>query len=107
MSEVSLSPFQKRVYAACSAIPEGKTSTYGALARAIGCGSSQAVGQALRNNPLAPMVPCHRVIAADRHLHGFGGKTDPEGLGKKRKLLEAEGVGFDAQGRVVKGDVLW
>jgi len=56
--------FQQRVWQACLAIPAGKTLTYGALARRIGCRSAQAVGQALGANPLAQVIPCHRVEAA-------------------------------------------
>jgi len=56
--------FQQRVWQACRAIPAGTGLTYGALARQIGCRSAQAVGQALGANPLAQLIPCHRVSAA-------------------------------------------
>ncbi|MCX6917972.1 MAG: methylated-DNA--[protein]-cysteine S-methyltransferase [Verrucomicrobia bacterium] len=56
--------FQHRVWQACQAIPAGSSLTYGALARRIGCRSAQAVGQALGANPLAQLIPCHRVAAA-------------------------------------------
>mmetsp|Transcript_64387 Transcript_64387/g.152323 ORF Transcript_64387/g.152323 Transcript_64387/m.152323 type:complete len:102 (+) Transcript_64387:186-491(+) len=52
----------------------------------------QAVGQALRRNPFAPVVPCHRVVSSDLALHGFSGSTDCAQLDRKRKLLEDEGV---------------
>ena len=61
--------FQHRVWQACQAIPAGSSLTYGALAQRIGCRSAQAVGQALGANPLAQLIPCHRVAAA----HGPGG----------------------------------
>ncbi|MGN0854937.1 MAG: MGMT family protein [Kiritimatiellia bacterium] len=92
--------FQQRVYDETRKIPRGSVVTYGELARRIGCGSARAVGQALRVNPFAPEVPCHRVVAADGSLAGFCGKRDAASIGRKRKLLEAEGVRFDEKGRV-------
>ena len=92
--------FQTKVYNATSRIPCGQVATYGWVARQIGCRSAQAVGAALRVNPFAPQVPCHRVIAADGSLHGFAGHTDGPLLAKKRRLLESEGVRFDERGRV-------
>jgi len=90
--------FQQRVYDATRKIPRGSVVTYGELARRIGCGSARAVGQALRANPFAPEVPCHRVVAADGSLTGFGGQCDTAALMRKRRLLEAEGVAFDEKG---------
>jgi methylated-DNA-[protein]-cysteine S-methyltransferase len=104
--KVETTPFQDRVYAATRQIPPGKVMMYGGLARWIGCGSSQAVGQALRRNPFAPEVPCHRVVAADLNLHGFMGEKEGPQITKKRRLLEQEGVRFDADGRV-SADCVW
>ena len=87
-----ITPFQKRVYLELLKVPRGTTITYGELARRIGCGSAQAVGQALRRNPFAPEVPCHRVIAADGTLCGFNGHREGPELVRKRKLLAAENV---------------
>ena len=98
--------FQMKVYKATSRIPRGKVSTYGWIARQIGCKSAQAVGGALRVNPFAPKVPCHRVIAADGSLHGFAGHTSGPLLAKKRRLLQEEGIVFDALGRVIKDQIL-
>lgn len=56
--------FQHKVWRACQAIPAGSSLTYGALAKRVGCRSAQAVGQALGANPLALLIPCHRVAAA-------------------------------------------
>lgn len=103
MNKPTPTAFQQRVYDACSQIPAGKVTTYGRLAKTIGCGSSQAVGQALRRNPFAPQVPCHRVVAADRFLHGYAGETEGEKMETKRAILEEEGVIFDAEGRVDLG----
>lgn len=93
-------PFQQRVYEALCRVPKGKVTTYGLLARHLKCGSPRAVGQALRRNPFAPRVPCHRVIAADLRLGGFCGARDGTQIRRKQRLLAAEGVAFDAQGRL-------
>ena len=99
-------PFQAKVYEATSCIPRGKVATYGWVARKIGCKSAQAVGGALRVNPFAPKVPCHRVVAADGSLHGFAGHTSGPLITKKRRLLHEEGIAFDAHERVMKGQIL-
>lgn len=90
LTSTDISPFRKRVYLELLNVPAGETITYGELARRIGCRSAQAVGQALRHNPFAPQVPCHRVVAADGSLGGFHGQRDGEMIERKRKLLEAE-----------------
>jgi methylated-DNA-[protein]-cysteine S-methyltransferase len=80
--------FQRRVWAALAAIPYGGTTTYGKLAAEIGHpGSARAVGAANGANPLAIVVPCHRVIGGDGALTGYAG-----GLAAKRLLLELEGA---------------
>jgi methylated-DNA-[protein]-cysteine S-methyltransferase len=82
------SPFRHAVWAALRAIPYGETTTYGAVARAIGRpGQARAVGAAVGSNPIGIIVPCHRVIGADGSLTGFGG-----GLPNKVALLALEGV---------------
>jgi len=83
--------FQKRVYALCRKIPEGKVSTYGAMAKKLKT-SPRAVGQALRCNPFAPEVPCHRVISASGSIGGFNGHTKGRDIKKKINLLQKEGV---------------
>ena len=85
-----ITPFQRKVYLELMDVPAGETITYGELARRIGCGSAQAVGQALKRNPFAPDVPCHRVVAADGSLGGYMGKRDGELLERKRRLLDEE-----------------
>ncbi|MET0387428.1 MAG: MGMT family protein [Polyangiales bacterium] len=80
--------FAQRVYAAARRIPVGKTITYGALARHIGNpGSARALGQALGNNPFAPIVPCHRIVAAHG---GTGGFSADGGVYTKLKMLAIE-----------------
>ena len=90
----SVTPFQSRVYEAVARIPAGRVATYAGLARTLGCGSARAVGQALRRNPFAPRVPCHRVIASDLTLGGFNGQRSGPELERKLRLLAAEGVEF-------------
>ena len=88
-----ISPFARRVYAALMKVPPGRVITYAALGRRIGCRSPRAIGQALRSNPFAPRVPCHRVIASDL---GPGGAPDTAGpeLARKLRLLAAAGRAF-------------
>ncbi len=86
-----MSLFAERVYALCKEIPKGRVSTYGAIAKALNS-SPRAVGQALRCNPYAPIVPCHRVVSADGSIGGFMGNTEGEAVQKKISLLENEGV---------------
>lgn len=62
--------FARAVWKACREIPAGAALTYGQLAERAGAGSARAVGQALKSNPLAVVIPCHRVVAA-RGLGGF------------------------------------
>jgi methylated-DNA-[protein]-cysteine S-methyltransferase len=93
-------PFQESVYAALQAIPAGFVTTYGTIAKLVGCHSSQAIGQALRNNPFAPEVPCHRVVMNDGSLGGYFGKSSVQGLSNKQRLLEEEGIVFDTVGIV-------
>jgi methylated-DNA-[protein]-cysteine S-methyltransferase len=87
-------PFAAKVYAALRKIPSGRVITYAALARRIDCPSPRAIGQALRTNPFAPAVPCHRVIASDLTPGGFQGHHTGPALAKKLRLLAAEGVHF-------------
>jgi methylated-DNA-[protein]-cysteine S-methyltransferase len=80
--------FNQRVYAATRAIPPGRTLTYGEVAQRIGePGAARAVGRALGHNPFAPVVPCHRVLAAD---HGGGGFSATGGVSTKLRMLEIE-----------------
>jgi methylated-DNA-[protein]-cysteine S-methyltransferase len=82
--------FQKRVWRALCNIPYGTTISYGELARRIGdVKASRAVGLANGRNPVAVIVPCHRVIGANGQLTGFGG-----GLPTKRFLLDLEAKDF-------------
>ena len=106
-SSVQPTAFQARVYALVSQIPRGCVATYGGIARGLGCRSAQAVGQALRCNPFAPAVPCHRVIRTDFTLGGFSGETEGVEITRKIGLLRGEGVRFDANGRLLETQRVW
>lgn len=88
----ALTDFQLDVYAHLRAIPFGTVTTYGAVAEALGLGmaGARAVGQAVGANPVAVLIPCHRVVGADLALHGYSG-----GLDRKAALLRHEGLVVD------------
>ena len=83
--------FFKKIYAAARRIGWGTTTTYGAIARELGAGPEAArdVGQAMAKNPVALIIPCHRVLAAGNKIGGF---SAPGGSGSKQRMLELEGV---------------
>ena len=84
-------PFQMRVWSLLEAVPYGTTSTYGELARTladrmyISRMSAQAVGNAVKHNPISLIIPCHRIIGSDGSLTGYAG-----GIERKRTLLALE-----------------
>lgn len=81
--------FQKKVWTAIARIPRGKTATYTELAKSIGKPKAvRAVGNAVGANPMAPMIPCHRVVRSDGTLGGYSGVG---GVKTKRALLKKEG----------------
>lgn len=80
-------PFQQKVWHELMRIPYGETTTYGAIAKNINCRSAQAIGQAVHRNPIAIIIPCHRVIGADGSLTGYA-----SGLDIKQQLLQLEKV---------------
>jgi len=122
-----MTPFRREVLSLLCMIPRGQWTTYAAMARHINlvrshtsttsppkaCPSktstvssktcARAIGNAMRSNPFAPLVPCHRVLAADGSIGGFGGHWGEEGkfAGEKRRLLREEGVRFDGAGKAV------
>src|SRR5437660_11212534 len=78
--------FNQKVWALTARVPKGRVTTYAELARALGTQAYRAVSNAMNKNPYAPAVPCHRVVGSDGSLTGFAA-----GLGKKRRMLVAEG----------------
>jgi methylated-DNA-[protein]-cysteine S-methyltransferase len=90
LDEEGIPDFARRVYALTRAIPPGEVRRYGDLAAALGApGAARAVGQALGANPFAPLVPCHRVLAAGG---GAGGFSATGGTRTKLRLLQIEGA---------------
>lgn len=87
-----MTAFKDLVYSLTKEIPKGKVATYGQLARVAGKPkAARAVGSLMRHNPNAPIVPCHRVVAADGSLHGYFGTSR---LADKKAMLLREGVRF-------------
>jgi O-6-methylguanine DNA methyltransferase len=83
--------FEKTVLATTFMIPEGKVSTYKRISEKIGRPHAcRAVGNALHKNPLAPVVPCHRVVRSDGKIAG-----EKESIEARRRLLEKEGIPLD------------
>lgn len=101
--------FANRVFEVVRRIPKGKVSTYGQVARLIGAPrSARYVGYALRANPEPGVdpdsIPCHRVVFKDGRMatgFAFGGEE------VQREMLEAEGIAFDDEGKVLMGEHLW
>ncbi|KAH7078293.1 6-O-methylguanine DNA methyltransferase [Paraphoma chrysanthemicola] len=102
--------YQERVYAALQQIPEGRITSYAAMARALNS-SPRAVGGALRVNPFAPEIPCHRCIASTGFVGGYKGDWEnaPSGQNQesKLKLLKEEGVLFDTKGYLLEKSRWW
>ncbi|KAF2109199.1 6-O-methylguanine DNA methyltransferase [Lophiotrema nucula] len=108
--QVKVTEFQTRVYTLLQQIPEGRVSTYAAIAKALSS-SARAVGGACRSNPFAPEIPCHRCIASTGYIGGFKGDWNkvPSGQNQtsKFKLLQGEGVKFTDDGMLVEKDRVW
>lgn len=80
------------MYSLCRKIPAGKVTTYKEIAIALNTKAYQAVGQALKCNPFAPEVPCHRVVSSNGTIGGFKGKRRGKEIKQKIILLEKEGI---------------
>jgi O-6-methylguanine DNA methyltransferase len=96
-------PFQERVWSALRKVPRGQVRTYAGIAADIGSPRAmRAVGMANGSNPIAIVVPCHRVVSAGLGLGGYS-----SGIEMKKRLLALEGVRVDA-GKVIPGQLeLW
>ncbi len=100
--QIELAPpgteFQRKTWAALSLVPYGDTVTYAALAQTAGSpGASRAVGLAMRTNPLALILPCHRVVGSNGQLTGYA-----HGIEMKRNLLE-----FERSNRKANSKLTW
>jgi len=101
--DLSAAPeFNRKVYAVARAIPPGQTLTYGEIAKRIGAQPQEAreVGAALGKNPIAIIVPCHRVLAANGKMGGFSATG---GVDTKRRILEIEGASAVSAGPLFAG----
>ncbi|OAP58585.1 hypothetical protein AYL99_07675 [Fonsecaea erecta] len=98
----SLTTYRKKLYTTLLSVPRGRYTTYAAISAYLKS-SARAVGNGMRNNPFAPAVPCHRVLAADGSIGGFQGDWGRDGkhASKKVELLRSEGVRFDGRGKVL------
>jgi methylated-DNA-[protein]-cysteine S-methyltransferase len=95
-------PFRKAVYAATRSVRWGSVATYGEIASVIGSpGAARAVGHALSRNPIAVIIPCHRILAAGGKIGGFSAHGGAE---MKARLLEIEGA-RDRRGAAVNPDL--
>ena len=94
--------FNEKVYALLKKVPKGKVTTYKALAEKLGTKAYRAVGQAMRCNPYAPNVPCHRVVSSDGSIGGFMGKknSDSKEVMKTINMLKKEDVYIDNHLRI-------
>jgi methylated-DNA-[protein]-cysteine S-methyltransferase len=86
--------FYQKVYKVLKKVPPGKVTTYKKIAQKLNIKAYQAVGQALKKNPDAPIIPCHRVVKSDGAIGGFMGKTSGKAIQKKIKMLKKEGISF-------------
>ncbi len=91
--------FAEKIYEKLKEVPRGRVTTYKGLAVAVGSTAYRAAGQAMRHNPFAPDVPCHRVVNSDGKLGGFKGKKSGKEIAEKIRLLTNEGVKI-VEGRV-------
>ncbi|KAI6119251.1 methylated-DNA--cysteine S-met [Pisolithus thermaeus] len=99
--------FQWAVYDFTRKVPRGRVTTYKDVCAAIGQGSPRSVGSALRRNPFAPTVPCHRVIASNHYVGGFFGEWGPSRCSAKIHVLSNEGVEFTTDGYLATKSVIW
>ena len=90
-----MSGFNEKCYSLLKEVPKGKVTTYKELAHALNTKAYQAVGSAMRNNPYAPEVSCHRVVKSDGSIGGFGGQTKGKKIQEKISLLKKEGVAIE------------
>jgi methylated-DNA-[protein]-cysteine S-methyltransferase len=93
--------FHQRIYAVARTIPPGHTMTYGEIAKRLGVPhESREVGQAMGKNPIAIIMPCHRVLGADGKMGGFSATG---GVAIKRRILEIEGAAAVGAGPLFAG----
>jgi methylated-DNA-[protein]-cysteine S-methyltransferase len=82
----------ERTYQLLKTVPAGRVTTYKALAQALHTKAYRAIGQFMKHNPYAPIVPCHRVVASDGTIGGFMGAKNGSEIAKKIRMLQSEGI---------------
>lgn len=87
-----MTAFSEKIYDLLKQIPKGKVTTYKIIAEKLDSKAYQAIGQALKRNPNAPEVPCHRVVRTNGSIGGYSGSTSSQVTAKKIHLLSLEGV---------------
>ena len=96
--DIRMTAFQRQVWAALTQIPVGETSTYGAVAAAIGQPkAARAVGNTCGRNPVAIAIPCHRVLRNDGAIGGYAWGSE-----RKQALIQAESASLTTHGRVAR-----
>jgi len=98
-----LPEYSRRVLGFLLKVPVGYVTTYGALAKAAG-GGARAVGNVMRGNPFAPLIPCHRVVRSDFSIGGYGGEVKGQGVKRKLAILEREDRGYKEPTKIKVGD---
>ncbi|HLG24053.1 MAG TPA: MGMT family protein [Candidatus Nanoarchaeia archaeon] len=91
---MQINSFNEKIYSLLRKVPKGKVTTYKILANRLGTRAYRAVGSAMRCNPYAPAVPCHRVVSSGGKIGGFMGTTNTksDAIKKKIMMLKKEGV---------------
>jgi O-6-methylguanine DNA methyltransferase len=100
-----LPEYSRRVLNFLAKVPIGYVTTYGALAKAAG-GGARAVGQVMRANPFAPLIPCHRVVRSDFSIGGYGGEIAGQGVKMKRTILQREDRGYKEPTKIKVGNAV-
>jgi len=98
-----LPEYSRRVLGFLLKVPVGYVTTYGALAKAAG-GGPRAVGRVMATNPLAPLIPCHRVVRSDFDVGGYGGQVVGQGVKMKRAILLREDRGYKEPTKIKVGE---
>lgn len=97
---ITVSCFYEEVWELLLEIPDGMVTTYKEIAKSLGTNAYRAVGNACRNNPNSPEVPCHRVVRSSGKVGGFNGKLSGKNVRRKTSLLKSEGV-YVSNSRIV------
>ena len=90
-----MTAFSERIYDLLRKVPKGSVTTYRELAHGVNTRAYRAVGQAMKNNPYAPVVPCHRVVSSSGNVGGFSGEIEGKAIQNKINMLKKEDIEFE------------